>query len=646
MNRFIQILCLSIGLGATPSMAQTLDVTSPNGEHRAMFQLIDAPNGVHEVRYNVTYKGQAVVSNSRAGLNVDNRVWELALGIGRDVTNRPACWMDDFSVDSVSYGVEVNNVWHPLYGERSSIVENYNSGTIYLSKHDYSHYRLNIEVRAYNEGIAFRYFLPEHPQAVFHKVVDDLTEYTFPDGVTAWSEQWAQAPFEKKAINDISNAVERALTIEYPQGYWVALTDADVDDWCLTKYIADSNHNNTLKSVMYSPVDIVTYYATPWKVIMCADSPCKLLEHNDIIANLNPKCEIADTSWIKPGKIMRETSLTMDGAYKTIDFCAAHNIQYMLFDWKWYEPCTSHDGDATKVIDRLDMKKVVEYGRQHGVGLWLYVNQHALMKQQQELFPLLREWGVVGVKSGFVQYASHRWATWLHDMVRYAAKNKLMMNIHDEYRPSGFSRTYPNLLTQEGIHGNEEWPDATHNVTLPFTRMINGAADYTICYYDKRLKNTHAHQLAASLVFYSPLLTVFWYDNPARYNGEQEIEWFENLETTFDDTKVIDGYPGRDVVIARRKGDTWWAAMMTNNENRDESLKLDFLTEGQQYLARIYTDDEQVKSNTHVKCQYLLVNSGMTLKFKLIARGGAAVQFIPVTNSVAKHYAKYKKQVL
>jgi len=100
---------------------------------------------------------------------------------------------------------------------------------------------------------------------------------------------------------------------------------------------------------------------------------------------------------------------------------------------------------------------------------------------------LLREWGIVGVKSGFVQYASHRWATWMHDMVRLAAENHLLMNIHDEYRPSGFSRTYPNLLTQEGICGNEEFPDATHNVTLPFTRMINGAADYTICYFDKRL---------------------------------------------------------------------------------------------------------------------------------------------------------------
>ena len=184
---------------------------------------------------------------------------------------------------------------------------------------------------------------------------------------------------------------------------------------------------------------------------MTAEKPGELLEHNDIIQNLNPPCEIADAAeWVRPGTIMRETTISTEGAIATIDFCAEHNIPYMLFDWLWYLPCTSHDGDATKVVDKLDMPRVVAYGKEKGVGIWVYVNQHALMKQARELFPILREWGIVGVKSGFVQYASHRWATWLHDLVRLAAENHLMMNIHDEYRPSGFSRTYPNLLTQEG----------------------------------------------------------------------------------------------------------------------------------------------------------------------------------------------------
>ena len=642
------LLFLAMAACVTSADAKTevsLELTSPDGTHHVAFYGKKSDSGSNMLYYRVDYDGKAVVNESRAGLQLDNRVWEMAIGMR--TLPQPELWMDNMEVDSVSY-TSSDTTWKPLYGERSEVRDHYNGGTLYLSRRDGSNYRLNVEVRAYNEGIAFRYFFPEHPQALFHKVTGDLTEYTFPEGTMAWAEQWAQAHFEYLDVNAIKKPVERALTLELPNGVWAALADADVDDWCLTKFLASPEKRNTLTSVMYSPVDLVTYYATPWKIVMAADKPGDLLEHNFIIENLNPPCEVADAaSWVKPGKIMRETTLTNEGAFKTIDFCAAHNIPYMLFDWKWYEPCTSHDGDATKVIPRLDMPRIVAYGKEKGVGVWLYVNQHALQKQMRELFPLLRQWGVVGVKSGFVQYASHRWAVWLHDMVRLAAENKLMMNIHDEFRPSGFSRTYPNLLTQEGILGNEEFPDATHSTILPFTRMINGAADYTICYYDKRLKNTHAHQLAASVVFYSPLTTLFWYDKPDRYQGEPEVEWFENLQTVFDESHVIDGTPGKNVTIARRHGSEWFVGMLTNNDGSDETLDLSFLDKDKTYLAYIYTDGgEEVKTATHVKCSYMQVRAGDVMKFALKPRGGAAIRFVPVDAQIMKKYKKYKGQTL
>lgn len=637
-------LSLTLGLwvlGAAMCAAEPieLNLSSPEGTHKVKFYEKKSASGANVLCYEVNYNGKQVVKESQAGLQLDNRVWEMALGMRK--LPQLACWMDNLEVDSVAYGSH-DATWTPLYGERSSVRDNYKWGTLYLSKKDGSDYRLNVEVRAYDEGVAFRYYFPEHPKAIFHKVVGDLTEYTFPEGTKAWAEQWAQAHFEYLDVNALKKPVERALTLELPNGVWAALTDADVDDWCLTKFQSSSEKQHTLTSVMYSPVDIVTYYATPWKVIMAADKPGELLEHNYIIENLNPPCEIKNTDWIKPGKIMRETSLTTDQALKTIDFCAEHRIPYMLFDWQWYMPCTSHDGDATKVVSKLNMPKVVAYGKKKGVGIWLYVNQHALQKQMRELFPLLHKWGIVGVKSGFVQYASHRWATWLHDMVRLAAENNLMMNIHDEFRPSGFSRTYPNLLTQEGILGNEEFPDATHSTILPFTRMINGAADYTICYYDKRLKNTHAHQLAASLVFYSPLMTIFWYDRPQFYNGEPEIEWFENLQTVFDESHVLDGMPGKNITMARRKGKEWFVGMLTNNDGSAETLDCAFLDKNQTYLASIYTDGgEEVKTKTQVKCSYVLVGAGDVIKFTLKPRGGAAVRLVPVTEKEAKTYKKY-----
>lgn len=604
---------------AFPWFVHAEELESPDGRNVVTVVVQD-----DECLYLLSRDGQQVLAPSRLGIDLDNRNWERALA--RKYPHYD-CWMNGFKVDSVTYSQHRGDI-HNFYGERSDVPDNYNAMTVHLAKHDGSDYRLNIEVRAYNEGVAFRYFLPEHPQAVFHKVVADLTEYTFPAGTKVWAAEWAQAPYELKDVNDIASPIERAVTVELPGGRYCALADADVDDWCLQKNVASTAKANTLTTWMYSPVDVVTYYATPWKVIITGDSYGQLLEHRYLIDNLNPPCEIADAAeWVKPGTIMRCTTLTTEAAIRCIDFCAAHHIDYMLFDWKWYEPCTSHDGDATRVVDAIDMPRVVQYGKEHGVGIWLYVNQHALQKQMRELFPLLHEWGIVGVKSGFVEYASHRWATWLHDLVRYAAENHLMVNIHDEFRPSGFSRTYPNLLNQEGIRGNEEWPDADHNTILPFTRMINGAADYTICYYDKRLRNTHGHQLAASMVYYAPLLTVLWYDTPERYQGEPEIQWFEQLPTVWDETRVIDGAPGEGIVIMRRKGSDYYLAVMGNNQRSTKDVSLDFLPAGQSYKATIYEDDEQVATATHIRIRERKVKSKQSLRFTLQPRGGAVVKF-------------------
>lgn len=605
---------------AASASAQTLHIASPDNRLEATF----AKTG-DELTYHIDYDGKPLILPSRAGIELDNRVWEMALG-KRDLA-QPDSWMELLTVDSVTVSAPVDSVWHPLYGERSAVRDRFNAATLHMSRKDKSQYRLDVEVRAYDEGIAWRYFLPEHPDAIFHKVVGDLTDYAFPAGTVAWSEQWAQARFDVGPVDSITEPVERALTLRTPDNRWIALLDADTDDWCLTKFRARPGHPSTLESVMYSPVDVVTYAATPWKIVMAADTPGELIENNDIVLNLNPPAA-GDFSWVKPGTIMRCTRLTTEAAIENIDFCAEHNIPYMLYDWKWYAGPTSHDSDATKVIDAIDMRRVVDYGREKGVGVWLYVNQHALMNQMDELFPLLHRWGIVGVKSGFVQYASHRWATWLHDMVRKAADNGLMMNIHDEYRPSGFSRTYPNLLTQEGICGNEEWPDATHDVTLPFTRMLNGAADYTICYFDRRLRNTHAHQLAASLVFYSPLMTILWYDTPGRYHGEPEIAWFEGLATVWDDTRVLSGAPGESIAMARRKGSDWWLGAMANNDGGRQHIDLDFLDDGADYMADIYSDSTRdTGTATRVAIGHRKVRKGQRLAFDLLPRGGVAIKF-------------------
>lgn len=614
-------------------IAAAVNLVSPNGKFQAHFeQTTDKP---FVTTYALSYDNETVLHSSRLGLNLDNRCWEMALGM-RTLPQYDS-WMDPMQWDSVS---------------AVTMHDDYNALTIYLSRQPEqpaeqsapmgnartadndglvrSNYRLNIEVRLYNEGLAFRYFFPEHPAAIFHKVIADETTYALPAGTMVYAEQWAQAGFEHIPFEHISHPVEMPLLC-HKGNLWTAILTADVDDWCLSKLKSEIiNHTAHLSTVMYSPVDLVTYYATPWKIVMAARTPGAILERSVAIINgLNPD-PIGDFSWVEPGKIMRETTLTMDGARATIDFCAEHGIRYMLFDWKWYEPCTSHDGDATKVIHRLDMPEVCRYANTKGVGVWLYVNQHALMQQARELFPILRSWGVVGVKSGFVQYASHRWATWLHDLVRLAADNRLMMNIHDEFRPSGFSHTYPNLLTQEGICGNEEFPDGDHDVRLAFTRMLCGAADYTICYYDHRLKNTHGHQLAASMVYESPLLTLFWYDKPQQYTGEPEISWFEQLPTTWDETRVLAGDPESYILIARRKADTWFVAALNNSTERDIVFDIAAICNPQSAIAyTLYEDNDNVDTKTHIgvteKKIKKLTRKNACIPLHLKANGGATL---------------------
>ncbi|MCF0185175.1 MAG: glycoside hydrolase family 97 N-terminal domain-containing protein, partial [Bacteroidaceae bacterium] len=299
------IIALFLGLCVSfVSANEQLVLKSPSKKNSIIF----SKEG-KELKYSVEYNGESIIKEARAGLNIDNWVWEMALG-KRDLA-QPQCWMDLLNVDSVSYHGQVDKQWQPLYGERSVVKDKYNAATLHMSRHDTSSYRLDVEVRAYDEGVAFRYFFPEHPSAIFHKITEDLTSYNFPAGTIAWSEKWAQGNFYVSPIDSIVQPVERALTLQLPNnGPWVALLDADVDDWCLTKYVADGEASNTLRSVMYSPVDIVTYYATPWKIIMIADEPGQLIENNDIVLNLNPECEIPDTEWIRPGKIMRCTKLT------------------------------------------------------------------------------------------------------------------------------------------------------------------------------------------------------------------------------------------------------------------------------------------------------------------------------------------------
>lgn len=636
MKRIIVLFALMSFAGA--ASAQTFRLASPDSRQEALLS-VSEDNGRTSISYQTTFDGRPVILPSVLDLTIDNHIWERALAKKAEPVDS---WFDNLVYDSHET-FSRDTVWHNRYGERSTVRDAYNGLTVHFVKKDASKYRLDIELRAYDEGIALRYILPMHPDAIYHRILAENTEFSFPEGTMAWYTQWAQAPYELLPLKDWPDECERPLTLKLADDLYAAVGEAAQIDFPRGKLkLSQTKANTVVTALNDNATDIVTPYALPWRVIMASERLGGLLENNDIYLNLNEASAIADESWIRPGKIMRETTLTTDNSLKCIDFCAAHNMDYILYDWKWYGPSFDFNSDAREVVAPIDMKKVVEYGKSKGIGVWVYVNQHALQKQAEQIFPLYKEWGLAGVKFGFVQFTSQHWADWVHRTVRLAAQNDLMVNIHDEYRPTGYSRTYPNLLTQEGIRGNEEFPSATHNTVLPFTRMLCGAGDYTVCYFDPRIKNTHAHQLTFPVLFYSPLQTLYWYDTPARIKEVPELEFFDNVPVVWDETRVVDDAIGEHVVIARRSGEEWFAGAITNDEGRTLEVPTAFLEAGRDYVLRVYTDDPSSESPTKVKCSRYIVKGGQTLAFDLQPKGGAAMHFLPAQKSDIKVYKRLK----
>lgn len=619
------VVCLNAG-------ARNLRLTSPDGRYDFNFRHDDGA-----LLYSIDYDGITVVEESELGVNIDNKLFESALGIPNDELEDWNSTLELYDVRNCSVGRE----WKPVYGEKAAVGEKYNEMTIFFRKADEKnrdvsgydknrYYFMNIVVRAYNEGVAFRYDFPEAANGLFLHLLSEKTSFRIPSGAVAFYERWAQGPYEKRSLEDWDDECERPLTLILENGTHLCLTEAAMVDYARGKFVLSGP--NTLQVKLYSSVDLITPYSTPWRVVMAGERAVDLINHNGLILMLNRPCEIEDTSWIRPGKVFR-CDLTQEAAIAGVDFAAERGLDYIHLDAGWYGREMSCASDATTVAEgrNLDIPAICEYAKSKGIGVFLYVNQRALYQQLDELLPLYRKWGVAGIKFGFVQIGNQMWSTWLHDAVRKCADYGLMVDIHDEYRPTGFSRTYPNLMTQEGIRGNEEMPDATHNVTLPYTRFIAGAADYTLCYFNGRVKNTKAHQLAMAAVYYSPLQFMYWYDKPSHYRGERELEFWKDIPTVWDDSRALDGEIGEYIVQARRSAGEWFVGVMTNTDARTVTVDTaEFLEKGCRYMVKIYEDDPELDTRTKVRIRERKVKAGEKISLKLQPSGGAALHFIPL----------------
>ena len=623
----------AMAMVALMSHAQILQ--SPDGKYQFVFSQKDG-----RLTYHLDYANKSVVEEGELGVNIDNHLVESAMRIPVDNSK---VWTHGMEVMSVDRRSE-DNTWKPIYGEYAQIRDHYNEMTIHLlkgGKYDNSDkgydkrqlYLFDIIVRAYNEGVAIRYHFPEAVNGLFMHISEDLTSFRLAPDAEAYHFAWAQSPSNKVKLLK-SEAVwkkesERPLTLHLANGLYAAIGEAALSDFSRgrLKLVED----NKLQISMFDTANIITAYDMPWRFIMVGEKAINLINNKQMVLNLNAPCQIQDSSWIKPGKAFRVCRLDMKTCMEAVDFCVDRGLQYIELDANWYGPEKNMSSSALRVAANrdIDMSKLCQYAKSKGIGVWLYVNQRDLYKELVQILPLYEMWGISGIKFGFVQVGSQQWTTWLHEAVKKCADHHIMVDIHDEYRPTGWSRTYPNLMTQEGIGGNEEMPDAEHNTILPFTRFLCGPADYTPCYFNGRVKNTKAHQLAMPVVYYSPITFLYWYDLPDVYKGEKELDFWKHCPTVWDESKALAGEIGEYIIQARRTGNDWFVGAMNGLQARDITLNTaDFLQKGKKYRVEIYNDDPFLQTRTKVSSTVVNVKAGKQLKLHLQASGGAALRFV------------------
>ena len=655
------LLCASTTFAQNPDAAR-VRVTSPDGQ--IVFILSDAPtthaleHASNALRYSIDFHGKWLMDEGVLGVQLQG---QPALGPGmKKVAERTAQHDETFTI--------------PV-GKTSSVRDHYNAAVVDFQ--DSLNRKLSVEVRAYDDGVAFRYLLPAQTGSKNIHIEHELTTFTYAKDATLYPlildgfQSSYEDEYQQRQVSGIHREwlVGLPLLAEIPGVGWVGITEADIENYA-GMYLRKSEASFGLRAEL-SPrtdksgiaVEADAPVTTPWRVLMIGDEPGRLVESN-IILNLNPPSKIADTSWIKAGKsawdwwsgeaapsVSFKTGMNTATMKHYIDFASASGFPYMLIDAGW--ALANRKGpadyaataDITRVDPNIDMPELLRYAQQKSVRIWLWSHWTSVDKYMEQAFPLFEKWGIAGVKIDFMNRDDQQMVAWYRRVAELAAHCHLMIDYHGAFKPDGLRRTWPNVVTREGVMGKEylKWSARTtpvHNTTLPFTRMLAGPLDYTPGAFgnvtraefiarDKEpmAPNTRAHELALYVVLESPLMMVS--DYPERYAGQHDFEFIRRVPTTWDEVRVISGRPMENITVARRNGKDWYVGSITNWDARTVQVPLSFLSEGK-YVAEIYADAADAGLNaTHTEFSKKTVDRTTVLEVGMAPGGGNAIWIHP-----------------
>lgn len=560
-----------------------------------------------------------------------------------------------------------NEKWTPVVKSKHYEISNhYNELHLILKEKSGPMRQVEFFIRAYDDGVAFRFRLLRSAKPGDRQIVKELTTFNIPDDPNSWIVEYNgyassnEAEFFEHPLSYLNeeSIAGMPLLMEYGNECWVAITEAKIENYAAF-YIGTNGETNQLTTKLVPvpgepengvKVRFSDEVYTPWRVIMIGKTPGTLIE-SEIIRNLNDPCAIEDPSWIEPGMCAwdhwwsGEVKMEMPVIKQYIDLASEMGWPYMLVDWQWYGKFNDPEADITRWAPQINMPEIIEYAASKNVRIiiWLYssdVNRNAAYKKA---FPLYNKWGIAGIKIDFMDRDDQQMVNWYHDIIQCAAENHLLVDFHGAYKPDGIIRTWPNMITREGVMGNEYYKfsdkmSPEHNVKLAFTRMLAGQMDYTpggfLNVTKEQFKqqtpalvwNTRSAELSKFIIYESPLTVVC--DHPDHILNQPGADFLKIVPTVWDDIKFISGYPGDYVAIAKRSGDVWFLGVMNNSIGKNIVLKLDFLPEGE-YEATTWSDTR--KSNRDpkdIKIENKSVRSGEILKITLADNGG----FVAVIN--------------
>lgn len=600
------------------AVAQQYDLASPDGHLQVQI------NNSDSLYFSLKEDGNAIIPSAIISLQLND-----GTVLGRDDKVRR------------SKKASVHTTITPVVAiKNSTIKDEYNQLTLQY-RGDFS-----VIFRAYNDAIAYR-FVTDIPDSIVVK--NEQFDVTFPQNAEAWfsfldnnqnvHDRWMNSYehlYHKKPLDSLGNkTTQLPLLIDLNDQGKVLITESDLYDYPGLYFTGNST--NTLKSIfppkvkterknvkgqggwdrVFHPETVYPYIAKtsggrsfPWRIVAVAHEDVQLL-NNEIVYKLGDPNRLEDASWIKPGQVAWDwwndwniTGVDFKAGINTdtykyyIDFASRNHIPYIIMDDGWYKL-----GDLTQVNPAIDMQELTQYAHQKNVGIILWCSWRTLDNQMQEVMDLFQKWGIKGIKVDFMNRDDQDVVNFYWRCAKAAAAHHLIVDYHGAHKPAGLERTYPNVVNYEGVPGMEQdkWTDemATPGmaVTIPYIRMFTGPLDYTPGAMRNAQKDdfrpigdypmsegTRCQQLAMYVLFDAPLQMLS--DNPTIYEKNKEcLDFITSVPTTWDETIPLSGKVGDYVAMARKKGDEYFAAAMTNWDARDISLDFSFLPAGTWHIV-------------------------------------------------------------